>query len=145
MTYNVRVRSFTSGGVVFETGEGVGCYVARGSADGPVVVRRIVVLPTGALHDLDGTADAAKTPPELWQELVFRAAHPAGHAQYANLIALIGRHGTLVVGRPGATGETPVSVAARLWSVEGSWEAPYRVGTANEVVVRATWQLKALL
>lgn len=145
MTYNARVRTFVAGGITFEVGAAQGVYVAQGSADGPTVVERIVVLPTGALHDLDGTADAAWTPPTLWQEFVFQAAHPNGHTQYKNLISLLRRHGTLTVGVPATTGDVVGSVAARLVAVKGTWEAPYRVGEKNELVIRAEWQLKGFL
>lgn len=145
MTYNLRVRTFVAGGVTFETGAAQGCYVTGGSADGPGMVNRMVELPTGAIHDLDGTSDAARVPPVVWQELVFRAGNPAGHTQYKNLVGMVGRHGTLTMGAPGAAGETPVSVVARLLPLRGSWEAPYRVGEANELVIRAEWQLKQLL
>lgn len=145
MTYNLRVKTFVAGATTFETGASQGCYVMRGSADGPRIVNRMVELPTGAIHDLDGTSDAARTPPVVWQEFSFRAANPAGHTQYRNLVAMVGKHGTLTMGAPGAAGETTVSVAARLLPLKGTWEAPFRQGSANELVIRAEWQLKQLL
>lgn len=143
--YNARVRTFAAGGVVFEVGAAQGCYVARGSADGPKVAERIVELPTMALHDLDGTADAAWSPPLFWQEFVFRADHPGGHTQYKNLIALLRKHGTLTVGVPAATVDVVTSVPARLVAVRGTWEAPYRAGERNELVIRGEWKLKGFL
>lgn len=145
MTYNVKVKTFVAGGTTFEVGAAQGCYVARGDASGPKIVNRMGTGPTGVIIDLDGTADAARVPPVVWQEFVFQAAHPAGHTQYQNLVGQVGKHGLLTLVVPTATGESSKVVAARLLPLAGEWEAPYRMGAWNELVIRAEWQLKALL
>jgi len=145
MSYNVKVKSFAVTGTTFETGSTNGCYVERGSAGGPVAVNRTRVLPTGAIHDQDGTADGALSPPKLVQEMVFQAANPNAHTQYKNLLKCLNKHGTLTVEVPGAAAQASQTVAARLLTVDGSWEAPYRVGGFNTLVIKATWQLKGLL
>lgn len=145
MSYNVKVKSFAVTGATFETGSGNGCYVERGSADAPAVVERLSVLPTGAIHDADGSAPAALIPPVLWQEFVFQAANPNGHTQYKNLVACDGRHGTLTVEVPGASSQASQTVSARLMKIAGTWEAPYRVGAHNTLIIRAEWRLKGFL
>lgn len=145
MTYNVKVNSFVVTGATFETGGDKGCYVETGSADAPGVVDRTEILPTGAIHDMDGSAPAAQIPPILWQELVFQAANPNGHTQYKNLVACNGRNGTLTVEVPGASSQASQTVLARLMKITGSWEAPYRVGAFNTLTIRAEWRLKGFL
>ena len=145
MSYNVKVKSFAVTGATFETGGDKGCYVEKGSAGGPVVLDRVRILPTGALHDQDGTDEGALTPPRVTQELVFQAVNPNGHTQYRNLLKCIGKHGTLTVEVPGAAAQASQTVTARLMAVEGTWEGPYRVGTFNTLVIKAVWQLKGLL
>lgn len=145
MSYNFIVKSFATTAATFETGAAKGCYVEGGSAAGPVAVDRIRVLPTGAIHDQDGTDEGALTPPRVTQELVFQGANPNGHTQYKNLLKCLNKHGTLTVEVPAASTRPSQTVAARLMAVEGSWEAPYRVGAYNTLVIRATWQLKGLL
>lgn len=145
MTYNVKVKSFAVTGGLFESGMDKGCYVERGSADGPGVVDRMEVLPTGAIHDMDGSAVAARIPPRIWQEFVFQAAHPAAHTQYKNLIACVGGHGTLTLEVPGMSAPVTQTAQARMVMVQGSWEAPYAVGKFNTLVIRAEWQLKEFL
>lgn len=145
MSYNAKVKSFAATSATFETGSGNGCYVEKGSAGGPVAVERIRVLPSGAIHDQDGTATGALTPPKLTQELVFQAANPNAHTQYKNLLKGLNQHGTLTVEVPGAAAQASQTVAARLVQVDGTWDAPYRVGVSNTLIIRATWQLKGLL
>lgn len=143
---NAKVQKFvTLSGIVFEASVAQGCYVEGGSADSAGVVERVAVLPTGAVLDLDGTADAPRVPQVVWQRFVFVAGHPNGHVQYKNLEACVGRHGTLTLETPTATGVVTQTVAARLRPLQGSWEAPYRVGERNVVVIRAEWQLKGLV
>lgn len=145
MSYNAKVKSFAATSATFETGSGNGCYVEKGSAGGPVAVERIMRLPSGAIHDQDGTAAGALTPPKLWQELVFQAANPNAHTQYKNLLKAMNQHGTLTVEVPWAASQASQTVAARLVGIEGTWDAPFRVGAYNTLVIRATWQLKGLL
>lgn len=142
---NAKVQRFTTTGIVFEASAGQGCYVEGGSADAAAVVERMEVLPTGAILDVDGTADAALTPQVVWQDFVFQAAHPNAHTQYKNLVSCVGRHGTLTLETPAATGVVTATVAARLMRVTGSWDAPYRVGERNTLLIRAEWQLKGLV
>lgn len=145
MSYNIIVNKFVTTAATFETGSAKGCYVERGSAGGPVAVDRVRVLPTGAIHDQDGTDEGALTPPRVTQELVFQGANPNAHTQYKNLLKCLNRHGTLTVDVPAASSRASQTVAARLMAVEGTWEGPYRVGTYNTLVIKATWQLKGLL
>ena len=145
MSYNARVKTFVSGGTTFTASTAQGVYVESGDASGPQIVNRMEVLPTGAILDLDGTADAARTPPVIWQELVFQGAHTNAHTQYMNLLGLVGKHGTLTLTIPTASGEATTTVAARLLPLRGEWAAPYRVGTFNQLTIRAEWQLKGLL
>ena len=145
MSYHVKVKSFAVTGTSFETGAVNGCYVERGSAGGPVAVNRIRVLPTGAIHDQDGTAAGALSPPKVLQELVFQATNPNAHTQYKNLLKTLNKQGTLTVEVAGAASQASQTVASRLMVVEGTWEAPYQVGKFNTLVIKATWQLKGLL
>lgn len=145
MSYNAKVKSFAATSATFETGSGNGCYVEKGSAGGPKAVERMRVLPTGAIHDVDGTSPGALSPPRLEQHLVFQASHPNAHTQYKNLLKAMNQHGTLTVEVPGASSQASQTVAARLLVVDGTWEAPYRVGAFNTLVIRAVWQLKGLL
>lgn len=145
MSYNAKVKSFAATSATFETGAANGCYVEAGSAGGPVAVERIQRLPSGAIHDQDGTAAGALTPPKLTQELVFQAANPNAHTQYKNLLKTMNQHGTLTLEVPGASSQASQTVAARLLRVEGTWDAPFRVGAYNTLSIRATWQLKGLL
>ena len=142
---NAKVQRFTVTGVLFEASAAQGCYVESGSADAAAVVDRMEVLPTGAILDVDGTADAALTPQVVWQDFVFQAAHPNAHTQYKNLVACVGKHGTLTLETPAAVGVVTVTVPARLKVVRGRWDAPYRSGERNTLVIRAEWQLKQLL
>lgn len=145
MSYNVRVKTFVSGGTTFDASTAQGVYVEKGDASGPQIVNRMEVLPTGAILDMDGTADAARTPPVIWQEIVFQGANPNAHTQYKNLIGLVGKHGTLTLTIPTSTSEATSTVAARLLPLQGEWAAPYRAGQFNQLTIRAEWQLKALL
>ncbi len=145
MAYNARVKTFVAGAVTFTCSTANGVYVERGAAGGPGVVDRIVVTGAGVVHDMDGTADGVLVPPVIWQEITFQAAHPNGHTQYWNLLKCVGKHGTLTLTIPTASGEVTQSVAARLLPLDGQWEAPYRAGVQNWFTVRAEWQLKALL
>jgi hypothetical protein len=105
------------------------------------MVDRMIVLPTGAIHDLDGTDDAALTPANVWWELVFQAAYPSAHTQYANLLGLVGKKGTLTAKLLTAGVATSYTATARLRPLEGTWEAPYATATANQLIIKATWQL----
>lgn len=145
MSYNARVKSFVVTGATFETGGDKGCYVETGSADAPEVVDRMEDLPTGAVHDMDGSAPAALRPPVMWQNLIFQAANPNAHAQFKNLLKCNGREGVLTVEVPGAASMASQTVQARLRKISGSWEAPYRQGAFNTLVIRAEWRLKGLL
>lgn len=145
MSYNAKVKRFISTATTFEVGAAHGCYVERGSADAPEVVDRMVPLATGAWHDMDGDAPAAERPPVLWQEFVFQAANPNAHTQYKNLVRCNGRVGPLTLEVPGASSQATQTVYARLRKVTGTWEAPYRVGAFNTLVIRAEWRLKGLL
>ncbi len=145
MSYNFLVKSFATTATTFETGAANGCYVEKGSAGGPVPVERTHRLPSGAIHDQDGTADGALSPPKVMQELVFQAANPNAHTQYKNLLKCLNKHGTLTVEVPAASTRPSQTVTARLVGLEGSWEAPYAVGRFDTLTIRATWQLKGLL
>jgi len=63
-------------------------------------------------------------------------------AQYTNLIALKGKHGTLTAVIPGAVGYTTKTAPARLIDVTGTWEGTHQPGIANWLAVKAVWQLK---
>ena len=146
MTYNVRVKTFAVSGVGTFTCSGAnGVYVERGDASGPGYVNRMVVTGAGVVHDMDGTAEGVRVPPKIWQELVFQASHPSAHAQYDTLLTLVGKHGTLTMTRPTATGEETRTAAARLLPLKGEWKAPFIAGAQNTFTVRVEWQLKALL
>lgn len=145
MSYNFRVKTFVTAAGTFTVGAAQGCYVEQGSADGPVVVNRMTVLGTGAIHDMDGTGEAALVPPVVWQDIVFQGANPGAHTQYNNLMTVKGWYGILTVEVAGASAQVAQAVAARLVKVEGSWEAPWAVGRFNTLTVRAHWQLKGLL
>ena len=146
MTYNVRVKTFVVSGVgTFTCAPANGVYVERGDAGGPGYLNRMVGTGTGAIHDMDGTADGVRVPPKLWQELVFQASHPAAHTQYDTLVSMVGKHGTLTVTRPTASGEETKTATARLLPIKGEWKAPFRTGVQNTFTVRVEWQLKALL
>jgi hypothetical protein len=147
VTYNARVRTFVAGGDdVRGGGRRRGVYVARGSADGPTVVERMVVLPTGALHDLDGTADAAVDAADVVAGVRVSGGAPGGaHAVQELDLAAAAAWDVDGGGAGAAAGDVVGSVAARLVAVKGTWEAPYRVGEKNELVIRAEWQLKGFL
>lgn len=136
---NLVVAQFAvTGATSFVASEANGVFVERGDASGPRMVERLVALPTGAIHDLDGTDDAKLMPGLFWNEFLFAGASPAAHTQYANLLGLVGRHGTLT----GKVGNGSYTVAARLMPLKGTWETPYRMDTPNWLVIRAEWRLK---
>lgn len=140
---NLLVVSFVvAGATTFTVSAAGGVYVEKGYAGGPKVVDRILTLPTGAIHDLDGTDAAALTPPAVWWDLLFEAAHPGAHTQYSNLLALVGRHGTLTAKLLNATTGVNYAAPARLKPLDGSWEAPMRTATQHWLTIKATWQLK---
>lgn len=144
--YNVKVASFAvSLQTTFTAGPAQGCYVARGAADGPGMINRIEITPTGLVYDPDGSGRSHLTPPTIWQEFVFQAAHPNGHTQYKNLVNLVGWRGTLTLETPGSSTQAQKTVTARLLPLRGTWEAPFRIGASNELVIRAEWQLTGLL
>lgn len=146
MNYNAKVIRFVPPDGIFEPTPASGCYVERGSADAPEVVDRSVPLPTGPVHDLDGDAPAALRPVQkFWQEFVFQAANPAAHVQYQYLVRALGKQGQLTVGVPGASATQEQTIPARLMRITGTWEAPYRVGAFNTLVIRAEWRLKGFL
>lgn len=140
---NLVIVSFAvTGKTTFTASSANGVYVERGDAGGPKMVDRMITLPTGAIHDLDGSAAAALTPPNVWWDLVFQASHPGNHTQYANLLALVGLSGTLTAKLLNATTGTNYTVQARLRPLDGQWEAPMATATAHQLMIRATWQLK---
>lgn len=145
MTYNGRIQSFLVGTVAFTPSAANGVYVEKGTADAPTVVNRLAATGTGVIHDVDGTDDAATTPPLVKHDLIFQGANPAAHAEYIKLCGFIGKHGTLTIAYPGASSTATTAVIARLVKVSGNWEAPYQQGVRNTMAIRAEWQLKALI
>lgn len=141
MSYNVRVKSFSDGSTTFDAAAS-GVYVKSGSAGGPQVLARMPVNDAGAIVDLDGTGAAALMPPVIEQSIIFVAAHPDGHTQYKNLIALLGRHGTFIGHVPGASTNTVKTAAARLMEVDANWDGAHRIGAESWLAVKAKWQLK---
>lgn len=141
---NYRVKTFVSGLTTFTASTANGVYVERGDASGKIVMDRIVVTGTGAVHDLDGTDDAPLIPRELWNEFTFVGANPNAHTQYQNLITLLGKHGTLTMTVPTASSEVTYTKNARLTKIEGKWEPPYQAGVKNWLTIRVTWRLKEL-
>lgn len=138
---NLVVATFVCGGTTFTASEANGVFVERGDAGGPRMVNRIVTLPSGAIHDMDGTDDATLTPGVFWQDIVFSALNPASHPQYATLLALVGRAGTLNC-RLSGTYYYYYTAPARLLPLKGTWEMPYALGMPNWLTIRAEWQLK---
>jgi hypothetical protein len=145
MSYNGRVQSFVSGATSFTASAANGVYAESGSADAPQMLNRIIVTGSGAIHDVDGTADAATVPPMVTQDFLFQGANPGAHAQYVNLCDLVGKHGTLTLATPGASSTATENVTARLMRVTGGWTPPYQQGKTNTMAIRAEWQLKGLL
>lgn len=146
MYYNLHVVSFAvTGKTTFTVSNsgGLGVFVEGGSASGPQILNRINVLPSGALHDMDGTDQAVTILPKVWNEFVFVSASPQ-HSQYNNLINLIGYQGTLTVKVPGPSSTTQYTATARLLALpeDSQWQSPYAQGTRNWLMIRATWQLK---
>jgi hypothetical protein len=139
--YNLKVNLFICGSTTFNaTASGV--YTIAGSADGAEVVNRMVALPYGGIHDLDGTGDAARRPPLLWQDFLFVSTSPYGHGQYSTLEGLSGKVGTLHLEIPTMSIPESYSATARLMRVEGEWKPPYMQNKTNWLYIRATWQLK---
>lgn len=141
--YNLRVTSFGDGATTFTASTANGVYVVRGSASGADVVKRIMPLPYGGVHDLDGTADAPRRPPEVWQEFLFANTSPYAHPQYNTLESMLGHHGTVNWEIPTASTPVTFSAVARLIEVTGELHPPYRTNKRNWLFIRATWQLKA--
>jgi hypothetical protein len=103
MSYNVRVTGFTDGSTTFSGNSG-GAHAKSGTIDGPRVINRMVENDAGAIIDLDGTGAASLVPPLIETNFIFSGDDPGDHAQYTNLIALKGKHGTLTAVIPGAVG-----------------------------------------
>ena len=141
MSYNVRVTGFTDGSTSFSGNSG-GAHAKSGTIDGPRVINRMVENDAGAIIDLDGTGAASLVPPLIETNFIFSGDNPGDHAQYTNLIALKGRHGTLTAVIPGAVGYTTKTAPARLIDVTGTWEGTHQPGIANWLAVKAVWQLK---
>lgn len=146
MSWNYKVRTFVVGATTFNS-EATGVYVERGSATGMGSVDRIEVTPWGAIYDMDGTDDADLILPRLWNDFVFVGAHPNAHAQYINLMSLMGKHGTLSIEIPtdNAGADVLKTCTARLLPLpaDSQWEAPYKTSTQNWLMVRGIWQLKS--
>jgi hypothetical protein len=106
------------------------------------VINRMVENDAGAIIDLDGTGAASLVPPLIETNFIFSGDDPGDHAQYTNLIALKGKHGTLTAVIPGAVGYTTKTAPARLIDVTGTWEGTHQPGVANWLAVKAVWQLK---
>lgn len=143
--WNLRVYSFTDGSTTFTASAAQGVYVEEGSAYSERVVDRIVVLPSGALHDLDGSDDAVLVYPKVWNAFVFSGANPGAHTQYSNLEALVGIQGTLTVGVPSTSTIDYWTATARLLDIpeDATWRAPFRTGAKNWLMIRGIWQLKS--
>jgi len=141
MSYQGRVSIFTDGSTTFTDATG-GVHTKSGTIDGPRVINRMVENDAGAIIDLDGTGAASLVPPIIEQNYIFAGDHPGDMAQYVNLMALKGKHGTLTAVIPGAVGYTTKTAPARLIEVTGQWEGAYRPGVAVWLAVKATWQLK---
>lgn len=142
MSYNVKIKTFTNGSITFDA-TAAGVYQESGSADGPVVIDHIERNDAGAIVDLDGTGVAGLAPPRIKYSLRFLAAHPAGHTQYNNLIALKGHYGTFVGVIPTAAGETTKTAYARLMDVKATWRGRHKTGQQSYMMAEAEWQLEA--
>jgi hypothetical protein len=144
--YDIKIYRFSDGATTFEVSADPdarpGVFIKDGTADAPRVVTHIVENDAGAIVDLDGTGPATLVPPEITMNFIFIAAHPAAQAQYANLVALTGKHGTLTGKIPGPTDSQLVTAPARLISVKGKIDGAHRVATENWLPVTAVWQLK---
>jgi hypothetical protein len=140
--WNLKITSFVVGATTFNA-KASGVYVLGGRASGADVLNRIERLPYGGIHDLDGTNDAPKTPPEIWNDFLFVGTAPYAHAEYSDLIDLEGKHGTLIFEIPTSGAPAASSALARLLKTEGEWQPPYMTAKTNWLIIRATWQLKA--
>jgi len=144
MSYNFRVKSFSDGSTTFD-GSAAGVNAKTGSADGPTVIPRMVANDAGAIIDLDGTGPATLVPPIVTASYISVAANPDAHAQYKNLMALKGKHGTLTGHIPGASANVTKTVAARLIEVTANWDGAHRIGKSSWLAFTAKWQLKGFI
>lgn len=143
--WNLRITAFTDGTTTFSATAANGVYVEAGSAYGKQMVDRMIVMPHGEIHDLDGTDDAPLIYPKVWNQFVFSGASPNAHTQYGYLDDLVGKHGTLTAQIP-TTGSPVVRTAtARLLALpeETEWRPPYMANVKNWLMVRGIWQLKS--
>ena len=143
--YNVQISAFEDGSTVFDA-EATGVRIEPANTiGGPDVLLRMEANQAGAIIDLDGTGVAALVPPILTFNFRFVGASPANHAQYVNLIALKGHHGTFY-GKLWSVGSSAVYTApARLIEVTGNARGFQRNATESFLVVTAKWQLKGFL
>lgn len=139
--HNVRITSFDDGVYTFNA-LASGVRVESGPAGGPEVVRgRIRRLAAGGKVSADGTGKLPLTPPVVQWSLVFIGAHPADHAQYVNLLNLLGAYGTLTGRVSGASSHTVYSAPAILVDSPANWRAPYATGTQNMLLVVAEFEM----
>jgi hypothetical protein len=138
---NFRVSSFVSGATTFNA-EASGVYVLEGSAVTQEILERVIVLPYGGVHDLDGSDDGVVYPGKLTQRFFFAGVSPIAHAEYSSLLALMNKSGTLTLKIPASSSTNTYTVTARLLRPEGDWRPPYRQGARNHLYITATWQLK---
>jgi hypothetical protein len=144
MSWNVKVATFVVGATTFNA-EAAGVGVEGGSAAGPRLAKRIEVTPWGAVHDMDGTDDGKLIWPQVWNDFVFYSATSAQHTQYENLMALVGKHGTLTVKIRTASTTIVKTATARQMPVpeDAQWTAPFVTNAPNWLMVRGVWQLKS--
>lgn len=144
MSYTLRIASFSDGSTTFDA-TAAGVSVKDGPAEGPAVITHLATNDAGAIIDLDGTGPATLVPPLMTFNLIFDAANPAAHAQFNNLVALKGKHGTFTGRLPGASSNSTSSAAARLVEIRGTWQPPFKIGTFSRLVVAVDFQLKGFL
>lgn len=139
--FNAKILRFADGTRTFYALPANGVYVEKLPAKAPEVVDRLVKLPTGAIHDLDGTADAALRPPRVHWDLLFSGEHPSDHDEYDKLMNMVGHRGTLTAEIPTATTTQIQTCTARLVRAEGESRLPYAVGASNWLKVRVEFQM----
>lgn len=146
MTYNVMVSSFVVGAfTAFTPSQANGVYIEAGSASAYQMVPRMITLPSGTIHDLDGSDDAMLIHPKVWNDFLFRQDTTAVHTQYGNLIALIGKQGTLTAKILTASTAVTKTATARLLPIpeDAQWSTPYQTNKPNWLMIRGIWQLKS--
>lgn len=139
--YNHKVTKFTDGSITFNA-EADGVNALEGPAAGPEVLDRIEILPWGGVHDLDGTFDAATTPPVITMRFRFEAASPFAQSEYINLMRLKNKHGTLTMKVPSTVSTETQTAPARIVAIDGTWKPPYALATRNYLYLAVTWRLK---